>query len=96
MGVEIEGTYTDLGDEHRAELVKAVHDAGRRGLVPMPRNPDLCASIISRYRAYLDQVLAEFTQRVAEKTASEKMQAKVVAALMRRLVYLSTEGGSGA
>lgn len=96
VGIEVDDRYTELGDERRLRLAKTIHEGGRHGAVPIPRTPDLCAAITSRYRAYHDQVLAEFTQRVAEKTASEKMQARVVAALMHRLAHLGTEGRSEA
>ena len=93
VGIEVDGRYTELGDERRVKLVKNIHEAGRHGAVPIPRNPNLCATITSLYRAYHDEVLAEFTQRVAEKTASEKMQAKVVTALVHRLANLGAEAG---
>ncbi len=84
-GLDIDGTHIELGDERRAELAKAIFDSGRRGTVPIPMDPDLCAQILTRYRAYLDQVTAEFNYLVSQKTANEKMQAKVVGILKHRL-----------
>ena len=84
-GIDIDGTHIELGDERRAELAKAVLDSGRRGAVPIPTDPDVCAQVLPRYRAYYDQVTAEFSHLVAQKTADEKMQAKVIAILKCRL-----------
>jgi len=84
-GLDIDGTHIELGDERRAELAKAIFDSGRRGTVPIPMDPELCAQILKRYREYDAQITAEFHRLVSQKTANEKMQAKVVAILKHRL-----------
>jgi hypothetical protein len=88
VGFDIDGRHTELGDERRLELVRAIFTFGRRGAVPIPRSGNACATILTRFRAYEDQVLAEFSYRVAERTASEKMQAKVLNILRHKLAHL--------
>ena len=88
VGIDINGRYIQLGDERRAHLVKAVFDAGRRGRVRIPIDAELCRKTQVGYRAYHDQVLAEFAHQAAQKTANEKLQAKVVALLKHRLGHL--------
>jgi type I restriction-modification system DNA methylase subunit len=85
IGFDIDGRHTELGDERRLQLVRAIFAFGRRGAVPIPRSGEACLTILTRFRAYDDQVLAEFSYRVAEKTANEKMQAKVLNILKHKL-----------
>lgn len=88
VGFDIDDRHTELGDERRLELVRAIFAFGRRGAVPIPHSGEACATILTRFRAYEDQVLAEFAYHVAEKTANEKMQAKVLNILRHKLAQL--------
>ncbi len=85
-GLQIDQTHIELGDEQRAQLAKVICDAGRRGPVPIPLDPHVCAQIVEQYQQYHDQVSAEFVHLVAQKTADDKMQAKVITILQHKLV----------
>jgi len=88
IGFDIHGRHTELGNERRLQLVRAIFTFGRRGTVPIPRSVETCATILPRFRSYDDQVLSEFSSQVAEKTANEKMQARVLNILKHKLVNL--------
>jgi hypothetical protein len=83
--LQVDGHTIELGDETRAQLALAAHESGRRGPVPIPRDPTACAEALRRYRQYAEQMRTEFAQRAAEKTASEKLAARVGAILEQRL-----------
>lgn len=85
VAVRIGGHYIELGDPARARLVKMVFDSGRRGPVPIPCDASVCDGISREYMEYREQVEAEFAIQVAQKTANEKLQAKVVASLRHKL-----------
>jgi hypothetical protein len=87
VGIEIDVGYIELGDERRAQFVKLVHETGRRGRIPVPRDPESCKAILARYRAYHDQALSEFAHQAAQRTANEKLQAKVVGILRHKLSH---------
>lgn len=87
VGIDIDGHYIEVGDVRRAHLVKAILESGRRGRVPIPCDGDLCRTTEQRYRSYCDQVAAEFAHLTAQKTANEKLQAKVVTNLRHRLAH---------
>ena len=89
-GIDIDGDYTELGNAARARLVKTIFDSARRGPTPIPLDPDLCQSVNRRYRQYREQAESEFALQVAQKSANEKVQAKVVANLCHRLANGST------
>ena len=97
VGFDIDDRHTELGDERRLELVRSIFDFGRRGCVPIPHSGEACETALSRFHVYEEQVLAEFSNRVAEKTANEKMQAKVMNILRQKLsrLELSTKADSG-
>ena len=86
VGVDMNGQYTELGDQRRAQLAKAVFDAGRRGLVPIPRDGGVCDLARGQFRVYEDQAMDELHILIAAKTANEKMQAKVLHLLKHRLI----------
>ncbi|MCY3019652.1 MAG: N-6 DNA methylase [Planctomycetota bacterium] len=88
VGIQQDGTFTELGHEERVALVKAIHANGRRGRVKIPRSAATCTKVLSRYRAYLDQVQAEFAEQAARKTSNEKVQARIVVILKHRLARL--------
>jgi hypothetical protein len=88
VGFSIDGRHTELGDERRLELVRAIFTFGRRGPVPIPCSGEGCATVLNRFRAYDDQVLAEFSHQAGQRTASEKMQARVLSILKHRLAHL--------
>ena len=67
---------------------KRATDFLRHGPVPIPHSGEACVTILARFRAYDDQVLAEFSSRVAENTANEKLQAKVLSILKHKLANL--------
>lgn len=93
VGIDMNGDYIELGDVRRADLAVAIFETGRRGQVPLPADPKRCREALSEYRTYHDQALAEFTHAVAEKTANEKLQAKVVALLKHKLAHLEDTTG---
>ena len=90
IGITIDGEYTELGDEQRVQLVKSIYDTGRRGSVPVPQQGKVCAAVLHHYRVYENQVLAEFAGEISQKTANERMQAKVLDLLKHKLAQLDT------
>ncbi|MEX0701301.1 MAG: N-6 DNA methylase [Planctomycetales bacterium] len=75
----------ELAKEPRAALALAAHQSGRRGPILVPRDPQACTAALLLFRAYRDQMHAEFTQRTEEKTGNEKLAAKAAAILEQRL-----------
>lgn len=86
VAVHVGGHYIELGDPGRARLVKMIFDSGRRGPISIPRDASVCDGIRREYMEYRQQVEAEFAYQVAQKTANEKLQAKVVANLHHKRV----------
>jgi len=84
--LKIDDDYIELGDIRRALLAKAVYDAGRRGPVPIPKDPAHCARIVERIERYLDNLREEIWNRAALKTSNEKVQARVVSIVMHRVL----------
>ena len=81
----MDGHSVNLSKESRAQLALMAHQCGRRGPVVIPRDAYACAAVLKRYHEYIEQIHVEFNQRVAEKTANEKLAAKVVSLLAKRL-----------
>jgi len=97
--LQIDDEYIELDDIRRANLAKAVYDTGRRGPVPIPKDPEHCARILGRIERYLDKLEEEIWNRVVLKTSNERTQVKVAAMVMRRIMArandLSTADGRG-
>jgi len=90
VGVDIDGHYIEIGDPARADLLKGIFECGRRGPVPIPKDPRVCETVDQRFRDYRAQIESEFAYQASQKTASEKFQAKVVANLRHRLVQAAS------
>lgn len=82
---EMGGDVIELSKESRAQLALTAHTCGRRGPILIPRDAAACAAVLSRYREYIEQMHAVFAQSAAEKTANEKLAAKVGTILEKRL-----------
>jgi len=72
-----------LKEIERVHFTKAVSDAGRSGPVPIPRDPDICKNILSRYQTYLADRERVFSELAGEFTADEAIHEKVVRELFR-------------
>ncbi len=83
--LQMDGHSVELGDEARANLALVAHESGRRGPIPVPRAPAACLESLRKYREYTQYLREEFAQLAAEKTASEKLAARVVSILEKRL-----------
>ena len=94
--LHMDGHAVELGNESRAALAFAAHEAGRRGPIPVPHDPGACAEALNRYREYSEQMHTEFAQGAAEKTASEKLAARVGAILEQRLGQFGNTATPGA
>lgn len=93
--LQMDGHIVEFDDEGRARVALAAHQCGRRGPILIPRDAHACAAALSRYREYADQLRIEFAQRAAEKTASEKLAARIGAILEQRLGQFGNGGGAG-
>ena len=89
--LEMGSHVVDMRTERRAELALLAHQIGRRGIIQVPKDSAPCASAITRYRVYEEHMRTEFAQRAAEKTASEKLGAKIRALLEKRLNRLGND-----
>jgi len=56
--------------------------------VPIPQDPARCTRLRARLRNFREQPEAEFTSQAAQKTANEKIHAKVVALLKHKLAAI--------
>lgn len=98
--LQIGDDYIELGDIRRVNLAKAVFESGRRGPVPIPKDPEHCAQILERYERHLDRLYEEVWNRVVLKTSNERLQAKIVSIVIHRVMYAAnhpeeaTKGGA--
>jgi hypothetical protein len=88
VGIQLGARYMELGDEERVTFVKLAFAQGRRGTLPVPRDPAACRRAVRKYREYMRVMDEEFAEHVAAKTASEKIQARIVAALKHKLAQI--------
>lgn len=90
--LEMGSHLVELEKEQRAQLALAAHECGRRGPVMIPHDPAACSTALKHYREYAEHMRTEFHQQAAEKTASEKLAAKVLAILEKRLGQFGNRG----
>jgi hypothetical protein len=93
--LQIDDEYIELGDIRRANLAKIVYDVGRRGPVPIPKDPEHCARIQGRIERYLADLEEEIWNRAAMKTSDLRRQAKIVSIVMHRVLMKANQPAEG-
>gem|GEM_PF-1587448 len=66
----------------QAELLAVLANDGWRGLVPVPRNDSECARVLADYRQFAAHRDERLWELVAERTADEDTQEKVMSTLL--------------
>jgi hypothetical protein len=84
-GIDIDGRYFELAEPERARFAKILCDLGYHGPQSIPLKSDHCRQALAQYRQYREQLHAELFERAGQKTADEKLQARVVKLLEGRL-----------